>query len=191
MKVFFSIFIALSILLTYSNTTFAQSQKKEQNEDDKFKDESVEKLKFFKEKYDTVYDAPFDIVYKATKKSIEELNCLVSKSTFSQTETGFYKGLIRSDYCVFSDGKDTTFEVLNKYSLNMPSVRGGRWDNGRSQYKFTILELPDGKVSLELKGDVSGYESYATNQYHFWRSNGILETRMMANVRKKIVEFMK
>ena len=166
-------------------------EQKKVKPEDKFKEEVPEKLKYFKEKYEANFDAPFEIVFKAIKKSITDINCMISKQSYSQNENGLYKGIVRSDACLFTEGSDSSFTVLGKYSINMPIIRGGDWVNGRMMYKFTITELENGKVYLLLKGDLSGYEKYATNLVHFWDSNGYLETMMMDRVANNVKELSK
>jgi len=146
-----------------------------------------ERLKYYKEKYEESYDYPFEIVWKAVKKSLEDLGCLVAQEKYSQNDKGLYKGSLKSDFCVFSLGSDTTFKVLQKYSLEVPPIRGGIWVNGRMLYKFKIEEIAENKVTLLLSGELSGREDYVTQEVHFWKSNGFFETRILHLIKKNLV----
>jgi hypothetical protein len=191
---------ALFFCLNYNNaqtlpdSTQKQEEKvkQEQNpqEEDRFKEEIPEKLKYYKEKYELDIDAPFELVFRSIKKSISDLDCMIINESYSQTDSGLYKGSIRSDFCVFSQGSDSTYSVLKRYSLEMPTIRGGIWVNGRIQYKFNLREQKNGKVHILLKGELSGLESYVTNEVHFWNSSGYLETKMMESVKNNIDSLM-
>ncbi|MFA6571564.1 MAG: hypothetical protein WCT77_10060 [Bacteroidota bacterium] len=188
----FILYLIVILTVVISGSDFSSAQDttkpapKKTKVEPKFKEEIPENLRYFKETYDTTYQVPFEIVYKAIKKSIEEMNCMISKQTYSQTEKGLYKGIIRSDACLFTQDPDSTFDVLKKYSIDMPIIRGGRWVNGRMMYKFTITEVENGKVHFLLKADLSGFEEHVTYLVHFWKSNGWLETLMMERVDKNI-----
>jgi len=144
---------------------------------------SVKEL-YYKEKYEKTFNYPFEIVWNAVKQSIEGISCQIGYENYKQTDEGWYKGTIKSDYCVFSTGDDTTFATLKKYSLEVPYIRGGIWINGRMQYKFMLTEKEDGSVDLMLKGEISGFEEFVTNEVHFWKSIGIFETRMLKEIEK-------
>lgn len=184
--VVFTVCVTGSVFSSAQDTTQPAPKKTKKVIEDKFKEEIPENLRFFKETYDTTYQVAFEIVYKAVKKSIEDLNCMISKQTYSQTEKGLYKGIIRSDACLFTQDADSTFDVLKRYSIDMPIIRGGKWVNGRMMYKFTITEVENGKVYLLLKADLSGFEEHVTYLVHFWKSNGWLETIMMEKVANNI-----
>ncbi len=145
-----------------------------------------ERMKYFKDKYEDNYEKTFEEVWQSVIKSLEDKSCQILKKSYSQTDEGFYKGTIVSDYCVFSLGKDTTFQTLKKYSVKVPVIRGGVWIAGRFQYKFIINERDDGTVHLLLNGEVSGFEEYVTSQVHFWESNGYMETMMMKQIRRNL-----
>ncbi len=200
MKLLVTALVALvfSLNFVYSQTPADTNQNKEENvkqeeqnqQEDKFKEEIPENLKYYKEKYEMDVDAPFELVFRAVKKSITDDNCMILNESYSQTDSGLYKGSVRSDFCVFAQGTDSTFNVLERYSLVMPTIRGGVWANGRIQYRFVIRELASGKVHILLKGELSGLEQYVTNEVQFWQSNGILETKMMDDVKKNIDSLM-
>lgn len=172
-------------------------QKKQKGEEEEILEESVDteiqdegelkksmKELYYKPKYEKTYDYPFEIVWEAIKKSLEEKNCQVAYEKYTQTDEGLYKGSIHSDFCVFSAGKDTTFATLKKFSLEVPFIRGGIWLNGRMQYKFKLKENDDGSVYVRLKGGISGFEDFVTHKVHFWKSNGYFETKMLEAIEK-------
>lgn len=166
-----------------------EEQKKPQEqvkEDDRFKEEVDEKMKYYKEKYEATFDAPFEVVYRAAKQSITDLSCMIMNESYSQTDEGLYKGKVKSDICVLIDNKDSTWDVLQKYSVDLPIIRGGVWQNGGIQYSFILKETKDGKVNVTLKGEMSGFEEYVTYQRHFWVSNGHLETMMLERLKKNV-----
>lgn len=168
-----------------------KEQKKEDieeiEESDKGGSKIPERLRYFKEKYDETYQDPFESVWNAVKAAIIDLNCMIAQEKYSQTDEGFFKGKIESDYCVFSVGVDSTFDVLKKYSLELPLIRGGRWMTGRMKYVFNIEEKNDGSVYLLLRGEISGFENYVTHRVHFWKSNGYWETYILNRIKEKLV----
>ena len=172
----------------------------EEDDEDKpvkrdFDNEVEEDMKYFKEKYEYFYSEPFDIVYSAVKKSIEDIGCMISNDFKKQTEGGLLRCQVNSDYCVFVEGSDSAFNILKKYSQTraftkdsriIPLIRGGVWKNGRIQYKFTIREQQDKRIYLLMKTEISGYETKSTWLYHFWDSNGIFEHEMSDRIQKNI-----
>lgn len=147
----------------------------------------AERMKFYREIYEDTYDATFEEVWAVVQKSLEDANCQIAKKSYSQNDEGLYRGSIISEYCVFSTGEDTTFNVLKKYSVKVPVIRGGIWITGRMRYKFTITEKEDGTVHLVLNGEISGFERYVTGQVHFWESNGYFETMMLRRIRNNLI----
>lgn len=145
-----------------------------------------DELRFYKEKYEQTFDQPFEIVWNAIIKAVEENNCMFKTKNYRTTDEGFFKGSIQSDFCVFTQGKDSTFDVLKRYSLEMPMIRGGNWVNGRIQYKFIIKEQEDGMVYMLMKTELSGFEEYVTYEVHFWQSNGLLEKAILDRINELI-----
>lgn len=150
-------------------------------------DEDIpEELRFYKEKYDTSYARPFQDVWNSIKKSLEDCGCMVEQESKTQESTGLFKGSIRSDMCVFTQGLDSTLEELKRFSLHLPIIPGAKWANGRLQYKFSIKESAENKTTLVLRTEMSGFEDYVTAQVHFWKSNGLLEMKMLALIKKNL-----
>ena len=151
-------------------------------DDDNVKNKSAKEL-YYKEKYEDTLTYSFEVVWNAIKLSLENINCLISQEKYSQTDQGLFKGSLKSDYCVFSQGKDSTFEMLKLYSIEVPYIRGGSWLTGRMQYKFNLTEREDNTIYLLLKGEISGWEEFVTHEVHFWKSNGLFETNMLKKIR--------
>ncbi len=148
--------------------------------------ELPDRLKYYKEKYEETFNESFDVVWRAIKKSLDDISCMISYEKYQQDDEGYFSGTLKSDFCVFSMGKDTTFKVLKRYSYEMPLIRGGIWINGRIQYTFKVKENKDGTVYLSFTGRLSGFEDFVTHQVHFWKSNGILETKMLESIKNNI-----
>lgn len=151
------------------------------------------KMMYFKEKYEVTFNKDFEVVWNAIKTALADKGCLIDRENYKQNDDGLFEGRIRSTVCVFYDGKDSADALLKRYSVKMPFIPGAIWANGRFQYRFTINELKDGTVVVNLKGELSGFESYITQTVHFWKtadgevSTGYLETQML-NLITEIVE---
>ena len=155
---------------------------------DKANDDTPERLKYFKEKYEASYDAPFEVVWTAVKETITSYGVTVAQQKNSQDEEGLYKGVLKSENIVFAEGRDTTYQTLQKYHYNMKYIPGGVWSNGRIGYKIILKEVSSGKVNMTMTTEISAFESYVTEEYHYWKSNGLLEKefleRLEANIAK-------
>jgi len=175
------LFLSLALMMIVAASDFTQAQDEE---------EDLDPLRFYKAKYDTSFMAPIDAVREAVRKAIEDINCVVVQDVMKTNEDGWLKVIIKSDYCVFIEG-DGTFDLLQKYSYEMPFIRGGSWRNGRMQYKFILTEKPDESVYVLLKGQMSGYEDSVTNRVHFWVSNGLYEHEMLMAIKRYLGEIVK
>jgi len=192
----------LCIFGLFTSVLFSQEKEKKQEEEEtlQFQEEITpgkdeervvpERLKFYKERYEETFNEDFDVVWRAIKKSLDDIGCMIAYEKYQQNDEGYFTGTLKSDFCVFSFGKDTTFQVLKRYSYEMPLIRGGIWINGRIQYTFRVKENPDGTVFLSFKGQLSGFEDFVTHQVHFWKSNGILETQMLERIKNNL-QFVK
>ncbi len=133
-------------------------------------------------------NASFGKVWDAVKEAMQEFGCpkpQQEKVTEPVEETGFYKGLYVSDYCVIASGEDSTREKMEEFG-ELPRIRGGIWISGRIQFRVNVTELGIRQTRIILKAELSGFEEFITNQVHFWTSNGILEKRMMDLILKKV-----
>lgn len=176
----------ISINIDNSSVVFAQDEEELEDweRDDYSGDEVDEKTKYFKEKYVMNYDEPFEEVWNAIQQAIKNTNCMIASNRKRQTDEGFFRGVIKSDFCVFTTGKDSTYKVLDKYSYDMPVIPGGIWLNGRIQHKFIITEQEDGSVKVVHTSEMSGWEDLITHQVHFWQSSGLLEHFLHEDINK-------
>lgn len=165
--------IVITLLLVFAIPAIAQEQKVPKG------------YEYYKEKYEDDFAHNFETVWNAVLYSLEEIGCQVMSKNTRINDEGHYRGVVQSDFCVFSLG-DTTFSVLRKYSLDMPFIRAGKWENGRLQYKFVIQEKGENDVHLVMTTEMSGFESYVTGKVHFWRSNGLLEMAMLERIKRNI-----
>lgn len=182
MLLLFGLF-SLSMLLMPAFNAYSQDKSSDKPE---FKKEIPERLRYYKEKYDTTYTQPFDIVWNAVQNSITETGCQIASKKSTQDDKGLYKGNIKSDNFVFVYSSDSTYTVLQEYSLDLPFIRGGVWVNGRIAYKFHLQELETNKVEVTLTSQMSGYESHVTDEMQYWKSNGKLETHLMEVIKNNI-----
>lgn len=180
----FFVAIAMFFALTLFNvnndiSTVCLAQDEEELEDwekeDYSGDEVDEDLKYYKEKYEMTFNEPFEDVWNAVLQAIKDTDCMIATNRKRQTDEGFFRGVIKSDFCVFSTGKDSTFDVLGKYSYDMPVIAGGIWLSGRIQHKFIITEQEDGSIKVMHTSEMSGWEELITHEVHFWKSNGKIE----------------
>ncbi|MGB9771997.1 MAG: hypothetical protein ACPLX7_08505 [Candidatus Kapaibacteriota bacterium] len=201
MKTMSVLIVGLIVFFFVSGTySFAQEEKKKQEEEEQLQfqeeiqagkpgeqpEQVPERLKYYKEKYEETFNEPFDVVWRAIKKSLDDIACMINYEKYQQDDEGYLTGTLKSDFCVFSMGKDTTFQVLKRYSYEMPLIRGGIWINGRINYTFKVKENKDGTVHLSFTARLSGFEDFVTHQVHFWKSNGYLETQMLERIKNNI-----
>lgn len=133
-------------------------------------------------------DASFGKVWDSIKEAMAEFGCpkpQTEKVTEPIEETGFYKGLYVSDYCLIASGEDSTREKMKEFG-ELPRIRGGIWITGRIQFKVNVKEEGVRLTKIILRAELSGFEEFITNQVHFWTSNGILEKRMMDAILTKV-----
>ncbi len=143
-------------------------------------------MDYYKEFYEETFDELFEDVYSTIKEQIQEIGCMIRQERNSPDEDGFYRGVIKSDMCMFAEGKRYTFDSMKVYSLEIPNIRGAIWQNARREYKFIIQEQEDGMVLVKLTCEMSGHERYVTDEVHFWQSNGYFESMMMDRLRDNL-----
>lgn len=194
-KEIFSLAVASLTFLFLANPMIAQEEMLEDNskktkKTENFNDEQVEKIdertRYYKEKYELKLEKSWDEVWAACLSVVEDLKCQIMQKKSSQTDEGLNKGSVQTDFCVFASGKEEVKDSIIKYSYNMPTIRGGVWENARIQHKFILKEAEDMSVNLLLKSELSGRENNVTNQVHFWQSNGYLETMAIELLKKKL-----
>lgn len=201
MKLKFICLLSVLILaFAFNGILYAQEEKEKQKEEEQIQfqeefekgkiekqpEQVPERLRYYKEKYEETFNEPFDVVWRAIKKSLDDIGCMINYEKYQQDDEGFLSGTLKSDFCVFAMGKDTTFQALKRYSYEMPLIRGGIWINGRINYTFKVKENKDGTVHLSFTGRLSGFEDFVTHQVHFWKSNGILETQMLERIKSNV-----
>lgn len=182
----FTIFGIFVSLFSYSQQEEIKQEEEFQLQEEEEIESKGDRLKYYRERYEETFQETFENVWLAIKKSLEDISCMISYEKYQQDTSGLYRGTIKSDFCVFAMGKDTTFKLLKRYSYEMPLIRGGIWINGRIQYTFRVTEKSDGTVFLSFKGQLSGFEDFVTHQVHFWKSNGYLETKMLERIKANI-----
>lgn len=177
-----NIFIIITII--FCNSIVAQAQLINRGSGK----EVPEHLRFYKDKYEATFDAYFEDVWNAVIESIEATDCLVAQKSQKQNDEGLLKGIIKSDFCVFAQ-KESEHDVKDsivKYSKEIPVILGAAWANGRIQYKIILKETDDEQVHLLIKGEISGMESFITEEVHFWESSGYYEHHLLEAVKKKL-----
>lgn len=170
------LYTIIFLLFGFANVMFAQ---KEEWTTEK------EKFPYLKEKYELTVDKPFDEVWQASLKSIEELNCMIINKSSKQDDNGLYKGKVESDFCVFAEG-DSVWQNFKYYATEPPFIRGGVWKTGRFQYKIIVKEEENGQTYIRVMGEVSGHETHVTNKVQFFQSNGFKETMMIERIKKNL-----
>lgn len=133
-------------------------------------------------------DVSFGKVWDAIKESMTEFGCPQPQTDNviePVEETGFYRGVYVSDYCILSTGEDSTRYRMEKYG-EIPRIRGGIWITGRIQFKVNVKEEGVRNTKIILRSELSGFEEFITNQVHFWYGNGLLDRQMMDAILKKI-----
>jgi hypothetical protein len=153
-------------------------------------------LKYWQEKYEVVIQgAIFEDVAQAIKEIVESSSCAVIQFTNKTSDAGLGKAVIESDFCIIAMG-DSSYRIASQFSLlkgqetmghiTMPFIPGGRWKNMRIKYKLIIKESEDESIAVMMKlCEISGEESYVTRKFHFWESNGVLETAFMDKIKQK------
>jgi len=169
MKIKTNLVLSLFLLIFCSFTFLLHAQTDKEDEE-----KVPEKLKYFKEKYEEVYETDFETAWQACEKFILDRPCQILTQKVKETEEGRSRGVLRSELCIFAQG-DTVFKKIQLYSLDPPFIRGGVWTSGRMQYTFIVTELENNKVNIELKGEISGFENHVTFKAHFFQSRGLLE----------------
>jgi len=128
----------------------------------------------------------FPKVFKTIKTTLQDKGCSLERDKYSEGDNGLFKGNIKSEFCVFVEGEDSTYTFLQRYSQRVPTIRGGIWLAGRVQYIIILREKDDQTVDMELKAEISGFEQYVTNQMQFFPANGVLEKEFIALLKENL-----
>lgn len=150
-----------------------------------------ERLKYYKEQYEATYKANFEIVWNSVKETLDEMKCHYLSPSFRVDSAGFYIGSITTEDWVFSEGTDSTFELINRYGLDVPQIPGAIWITGRLAFKIRIRQIDDQTIFISFKTKMSGREDSSTQQVHYWKSNGLLELAFLERVDAKMQAFFK
>jgi hypothetical protein len=134
------------------------------------------------------FQQPFPKLFKTIKTTLEEKGCRIERDKYSEGDEGLFKGIVKSEFCVFVTGADSTRTFLERYSQRVPVIRGGEWTAGRIQYIIVLKEKEDNSVDFELKAEISGFEEYVTHQVHFFPANGILEKELINTIKANLTK---
>jgi hypothetical protein len=134
------------------------------------------------QEFQLVIPKRFPEVWRAVKQALTERGCQLGYDRYLEDTAGMLSGMLRSEFCVLVQGEDSTRAVMERYSVQIPRIRGARWMNGRVQYTVRLRELDTAGVELRLTAELSGMEGYITNRVHFWASNGVLERQLLARI---------
>ncbi len=145
-----------------------------------------ERLKYYKEKYEETFEVPFEEVWKTVKETITGIGAQVAQQKNSQNDEGLWKGTIHTDNYIFTEGSDSTYRILQRYQYNMKYIPGGIWVNGRINYKIILKEVKANLVEMTLTSELSAREDHVTEEYHYWKSNGILEKQFIDNLKERL-----
>jgi|GEM_PF-1197255 len=151
-------------------------------------DELPERYANYRQEYKQSYDDAFEDVFNNVIEVLGDFSCRAVVSKQTMNDEGYFKGVIKSDYCVFANKIDGIVDSLEYYSVKVPFIRGGIWETGRIKYTFILREQEDGSTSIEIRGEVSGLENNITETIHFWESNGNFEVAFLDNLSGKLGE---
>lgn len=175
----FTLSLFVAILLNTSIVS-AQSEEELEGEDEEYVDENLKYMKPAGEDYIEIFNVPFPKVFDACKRIVLDWNgCRIvngnGEGKIITGDDGLSKGLIKSEMCILTANKDTCYIFLKKYTFKPPFIRGGVWNNFRSEYKISLTEEEKDKVQVKLELILSGFEELATYKVHFFKTNGWLE----------------
>ena len=116
------------------------------------------------------YDIEYDNVFKAVRAALVDLG-------YPDNYASRKKMLIETGFKKLVEGDDF-FDVMKTYG-EIPYIRSPGWTVGRAKMMVTFEKLENGKVTVKVLGQNSGYEGRFTNIWHYWKSNGRLEQEAM------------
>ncbi len=149
-------------------------------------------MKHYKEKYEAKYEnAPFEIVWTSVKEVLDEMKCYYQTPSYRVDTSGYYIGSITTEDWIFAEGEDSTYDLIKRYSLDVPQIPGAIWSTGRLNFKFRVQQISDKAILITLRTKMSGKENSATQQVHFWKSNGLLEEEVLAKIEAKMQAYFK
>lgn len=116
------------------------------------------------------YEMEFDNVFKAVRAALVQLG-------YADNYASRKKGFIETGFRQLVEGSDF-FDVMSIYG-EVPYIRSPGWTVGRAKMMVNFEKLDNGKVTVKVLGQLSGYEGRFTNVWHYWKSNGRLEEEAM------------
>lgn len=116
------------------------------------------------------YEMDYDNVFKAVRAALIELG-------YPENYASRKKMLIETGFRQMVEGSDF-FQVMSEYG-EVPYIRSPGWTVGRAKMMVNFEKLENGKVTVKVLGQLSGYEDRFTNLWHYWKSNGRLEQEAM------------
>jgi hypothetical protein len=134
------------------------------------------------------FNASFPKVWKSIQAAVKAFYmCEIEHAKPVEGDDGLFKGNIRSGYCVFERGSDTSLDSLKYYAIQAPFIRGAVWTAARIQFVFVVQEKEQGVVTVRMKSDLGGFEEFITRRAHFnVPSTGELETQMMNDIKRRV-----
>jgi hypothetical protein len=116
------------------------------------------------------YDMDFDNVFKVVKAALIELG-------YPDNYSSKKKKMIETGFRQLVDGSEF-FTVMSDFG-EVPYIRSPGWTVGRAKMMVNFEVLENGRVTVKVLGQLSGYEERFTNIWHYWKSNGKLEQEAM------------
>jgi hypothetical protein len=116
------------------------------------------------------YDLDFDNVFKVVKTALVELGYPDNYSSKKKRliETGFRHLATQDDF----------FNTMSEFG-EVPYIRSPGWTVGRAKLMVNFETLENGRVTVKVLAQLSGFEDSFTNLWHYWKSNGRLEQEAM------------
>lgn len=116
------------------------------------------------------YDMDFDNVFKVVKVALVELG-------YPENYASKKKKLIETAFRPMAT-QDDFFATMSEYG-EVPYIRSPGWTVGRAKLMVNFEVLENGRVTVKVLAQLSGYEGRFTNIWHYWKSNGRLEQEAM------------
>lgn len=148
--------------------------------------DSNSRYPYYKDTFDLKVNAPFETVWNSAKDLITEMGGQLAVQKSFQNDEGLFQGTLKSDNIVLTEGSDTTFNILQKYEYKMVYIPNNDWNIGRVTYRLLMNEIDETTTRLRLFVQLSGFEKRITNQFHFFKSNGLLEKEFFENLYSKL-----
>ena len=174
------LYFILTIIFCFASNNFVVVAQEEEDDD------VPAKLKYMRDKYEEFYTASFEKVWTATKSWLEATECRVLNERERLNDLGFQRGILQSELCVMSQQKDSAFKFIQKYSYKAPFIRGGVWTSFRVQYRFTVDDLGDGRISVWQRHELNGWENHVSFKAHEMTTNGLLEFEIFEQLKELI-----